>query len=523
MALSANDTVFVSGDLQHDGILEWTPVTYGSNSYLDLSVHYVNDSNKAQFRSLKASTRIEMNQWPLPGYEADFKGHGIGHLSLESTFQWGQITLGDVYAQFGSGLILNLYEDRSLGIDGSIRGAKVAVNPYKGIALTALGGKQRRYWDCYRDQAWGWNYTRNAAVGADLELSIDQWSAKMQALDMGLTVGGSWVSKYEKFDTIPIYTDRMYMYNLPRWIGAGDVRVNYRFKGFNLLVEYARKANDPTSENNYSYAAGEAWLVSAGYSRKGLSAFAQFKISDNMSFRSERQRIGIAGRLNHLPAFAQQHTYALAALYPYATQYTRAELAFQGEVRYTAPRKSAFGGKYGTTLKLSAAHIRGLQDHTEYYTDVNIELNKRISKNVWLNAMLMYQAYNQLIVEGHGGLNRNGIAVVDARVDINRNISMRGEIQYLYSPHHEGQWCFALYELTLYRHWTLSGQWMYNIGFAPDATKEHYYTAGLTFNYGAHRANIGYTKTREGYNCSGGICRYVPKMEGICVSYSFTW
>ena len=100
---------------------------------------------------------------------------------------------------------------------------------------------------------------------------------------------------------------------------------------------------------------------------------------------------------------------------------------------------------------------------------------------------------------------------------------MRGELQYLFSPHYEGQWIFALYELSLYQHWTLTGQWMYNIGYAPDATNAHYYTVGLTFNYGAHRANIGYTKTREGFNCSGGVCRYIPQMEGIVANYSFTF
>ena len=259
---------------------------------------------------------------------------------------------------------------------------------------------------------------------------------------------------------------------------------------------------------------------------------AQFKRSDNMSFRSERLRSGLAGRLNHLPAFAPQHTYALAALYPYATQYTNGEMAFQGEVRYTAPRKSKMGGKYGTTLKLSAAHIRGLNDEGgwkmntgedgEYYTDVNIELNKRISKNWWLNAMLMYQTYNRM-VEGKHGLIRSGIAVVDARIQVNNNVSMRGELQYMYTPHYTGQWIFALYELNLYHHWTISGEWMYNIGGTTEATNEHFYTASLTYSHGAHRAMLGYTKTREGFNCAGGVCRYVPKQEGVCVNYTFTW
>jgi hypothetical protein len=69
----------------------------------------------------------------------------------------------------------------------------------------------------------------------------------------------------------------------------------------------------------------------------------------------------------------------------------------------------------------------------------------------------------------------------------------------------------------------LSAQWMYNIGNAPDATNDHYYTFAYTLNMDAHRIMMSYTKTREGFNCSGGVCRYVPKQEGLAITYNFTW
>ena len=524
----AADTTYVSGAVQHDGLLEHKPWYYGSNSYLDLSVHYLNDSNNAHFHELRATTRLEMTEWPLPGYDASFAGHGVGHLSVEATFDFGQFTVGDVYAQFGSGLILNLYEDRFLGIDGALRGAQIDLQPYKGIHLTALGGKQRRFWNCYSDHAWGWNYTRDAVLGADLELHIEQWSSRLQELDMNLMIGGSYVSKYEHFDSIFVTTNNaQYIYNLPLWVGAGDVRANWQYKGWDVLVEYAYKANDPCDDNNYSYRPGEALLASLSYSRKGLSVLAQFKRSYNMAFRSSRRRVGntgLEGRLNLLPVFGRQHTYALAALNQYATQYVGGEYGFQTEVRYTWPRKTKMGGRYGTTLALSASHIRGLTaEEGEYYTDINLELNKRLSKNWWFNAMLMYQTVNHTVVEGKGGLMRAGIAVVEARVRVNDNISMRGELQYLYTPHHEGQYLFALYELSLYRCLMLSGEYMYNIGHAPSASNDHFFTAAATYTNGAHRLQLGYTKTKEGFNCTGGVCRYVPLQQGLCVSYSFTW
>ena len=547
VVMAANDTTYVSGGIQHDGLFpttdvtasrptpraDWAKIDHLSNSYLDLSLHYVkNDSNKAHFQGLNVTTRAELTQWPLLGYEAEFGGHGISHLSVEAVFDQCELTVGDVYAQFGSGLILNLYEDRALGVDGALRGAKIAAVPYKGIQLTALAGKQRRYWECYTDHAWGWNYAKDAVGGVDLTLHIDEWSKVMQEKNMYLSVGGSYVSKYEQQDTIITLIDNVqYMYNLPRFVGAGDVRAEWQMKGWDVSVEYAYKANDPSNDNGFSYRHGDALLASLSYSRKGLAVLAQVKRSDNMSFRSERLRTGLAGRLNLLPAFAQQHTYALAALYPYATQYADGEWAFQGEVRYTCPKKSPLGGKYGTTFKLSAAHIRGLADEGswavqtsadgEYYTDVNVELNKRITKRWWLNAMLMYQSCNLTVVEGKGGMVRSGIAVLDTRFRVNEHVSMWGELQYLYSPHHQGQWLFALYELSLYNCVTISGEWMYNIGHAPDAINEHFYTAAVTYTHGAHRLAAGYTKTMEGLHCSGGICQYVPKQEGVTVNYSF--
>jgi len=537
----AKDTVYVSGGIQHDGLLDWTPVMYHSNSYVDLSLHYAkgdkwvpSDVGTFAFRELRVSTRAELTQWPLPGYETDFHGYGISRLSMTAVFDGYELTVGDVYGQFGAGLVLNLYEDRALGVDGALRGAKIVAAPYKGLQLTLLGGKQRRYWSCYDDQAWGWNYRRDAVLGGDMEVHLEEYSPRMRAHDMRLMIGGSYVSKYEAADTILTLLEAVpYMYRLPRWVGAGAVRAAWAMKGVEITAEYARKANDPTLENGFSYREGDALMLSAAYSRKGLAVLAQVKRSDNMSFRSERMRNGIAGRLNHMPAFAPQHTYTLAGLYPYATQYAGGEWAFQTELRYTWARKTRMGGRYGTTLKLSAAHIRGLKhegswavdtrSQGEYYTDVNVELHKRLTPRWWLNAMVMYQTYNRQVVEGHGGLVRSGIAVVDTRVQASKDVSVRGECQYLYTPHYQGQWMTLLCELSLFRHWTVSGQWLYNIGGAAEATHAHYYTGLLTYTHGAHRVAAGYTKTREGYNCSGGVCRYVPEQEGVVLSYNFTW
>ena len=539
----AQDTVIIVGSIQHEGLFptdmsevpkqpDWAKITHLSNTYLNLGIRWDhNTNNNAGFRGLEFITRAELTEWPMLGYDTDFGGYGISHLHVGANFDWGKITIGDVYGQFGSGMVLRLYEDRALGVDNALRGGKIEATPYKGIYFTALGGKQRRYWNCYDDGAWGWNYKQDAVLGANLELGLQEWIPQLQDAGANFTIGGSYVSKYQKADTI-LFIDpsamQAYMYNLPEWVGAGSVRAQLQMKGWNAMVEYAYKANDPSILNNYSYNHGEALLMSLSYSQKGLAVLAQVKRSENMSFRSDRQANLIAGTINHMPPFAMQHTYMLTSLYPYSTDLIANEWAFQGEVRYTWKRGTAMGGKYGTTLKLNASHIRGTTDtwfgmsEELYYTDVNLELNKKINKQWYIGAMAMYQTYNKRII-GKSGIARSGIGVVEAKYAMNKKVQMRAELQYLYSRQYEGQWIAALYELSLWRQLVLSGQWMYNIGHAPDATNGHYYTVAATYTHGAHRLMAGYTKTRAGFNCSGGVCRYVPEQQGVTLTYNFTW
>ena len=64
---------------------------------------------------------------------------------------------------------------------------------------------------------------------------------------------------------------------------------------------------------------------------------------------------------------------------------------------------------------------------------------------------------------------------------------------------------------------SVSDQW--NCG----DTKLHYYMATVTGNYRRNRLMFGYGRTRAGYNCSGGVCRYVPASRGFQLAYSYNF
>lgn len=529
-----NDQVVVHGSIQSDILLPQEDQKIGTGTYKDDVLTNTYADLSVAYKQFEVGGRFEFLEHPLPGFENDFKGWGVPHLYAKYNSGKGvEVTLGDVYDQFGSGFIFRAYEERSLGIDNAIRGGRVSINAIKGVRFKALGGVQRRYWD--------WD-TDSWLAGTDLEINLDQYSKKMQENNISWMVGGSYVFlNYDKDKQI-LVPGTNYELNMPSKVNAFDLRSSLTVGNYNILAEYAWRSQDPSFDNGYIYRRGSAVMLSASYSSRGVSALIQAKRSENMSFRSQRSVNGISAFINNMPAFAYQHTYALPALYPYATQAAPGEWAFQGEFGYNFKRKTPLGGKYGTKLKLNISHIRGLQktpvepvngtlmgtDGYEtsffkmgklYYQDINLQMEKKLSKSFKLNLMYMNQRYDKTVIEGEGGMIKSNIAVAEGKYQINKKFTLRSELQYLWTNQDQGDWAYGLVELSAlpYLMFTVSDMW--NTG----ETDLHYYMASVTGTYKAHRLMIGYGCTRAGYNCSGGVCRYVPASKGLNVSYNFTF
>ncbi|MCD8289136.1 MAG: DUF6029 family protein [Prevotella sp.] len=527
LAQEKDNKVTVSGSVMSDILIPQDDKKIGTeetddwaetNTYADVSI---------MSKYVDAGARFEFTQYPLPGFEQKFKGWGVPNVYVKGKYKWAELTLGTFYEQFGSGFILRTYEERSLGIDNSLLGARLVMKPYKGITIKALSGKQRRYWAI----------NHSLVSGADIELGLEEWIKPM--LDKGtfLTLGASWVNKHEGQEDI--MTDATHKLNLPEYVNAFDVRANLQTGGFGILAEYAWKTEDPSFDNGYIYRKGNVAMLSASYSQRGLSVLLQAKRSDNMSFRSRRGITGISSYINHMPAFTMEHTYTLAALYPYATN-PDGEWAYQAEVGYKFKRHTFLGGKYGTDIKLNFSHVHAIEHNVKdggaagtdgygsaffkwgdgtYYQDINVQLEKKFSKSFKLNLMYMNQFYNKTIVEGEGGMIHSDIFVAEGKYQFNKKFTLRGELQYLTTADDQGDWLFALLELSMLPHWMFTVSDEYNCG----ETNVHYYQGYVTFNYRAHRLQLGYGRTRAGYNCSGGVCRYVPASKGVTLSYNYNF
>ena len=520
--------VTVTGSIQSDVLFPQEDEDIGTmdydhkvltNSYADVHV---------MSKHVDAGARVEFMRFPLPGFENDFKGWGLANIYAKMHTDKLEVTLGNFYEQFGSGFILRTYEERSLGVDNSLLGARVMAKPLKGVTVKALSGWQRRYW----------SYNDALVSGGDLQLSIDQWSKALQDNGTYLSLGASMVNKHERPEEL--MWDVNHRLNVPENVNAFDFRASLQKGNISVLAEYAFKTQDPSIDNQFIYRKGQVAMLSASYSKRGMSLLLQAKRSDNMAFRSNRMERGTSSFINHLPAFTLDHTYALAALYPYATQ-PDGEWAYQAELGYNFKRNTFLGGKYGTNVKVNFSHVHSIdkniyEDGTAhdtngygsafwkwgdgmYYQDLDIQVDKRITKAFKLNLMYMNQFYNKTVIEGEGGMVHSDIFVADGKYKFNNKVTLRGELQYLATNDDEGDWAFALLELSVLPRLMFTVSDMYNCG----ETDLHYYQGLVTFTYGAHRLQAGYGRTRAGYNCSGGVCRYVPATKGFTLSYNYNF
>ncbi len=487
-----------------------------SNGYLNLLFTSGNFS---------AGVRYENYQNVMQGFDPRYKGSGIPYRFAEYRHRDFEITAGNFYEQFGTGLLFRSYEERSLGIDNSVDGIRLKYKPYRGIYLKGLIGQQRYFFDK------GDGIVR----GADAEINLNELLKKLSESKFRISFGGSLVSKYQE--------DRDPIYKLPENVGGMAGRINIGIKGWQFSSEYAHKVNDPSTVNNFIYKNGEALFASLGYSKPRFGIVVNAKRIDNMNFRSDRAATGNSLTMNFLPALTKTHAYTLAAFYPYATQ-PNGEMAVQGQINYKIKKDSKLGGHYGTDIAIHYSRAvsierqqiddttmimeRGTLGYTSdffaigdevYFEDFDIEVSHKFSKKFKGIFTYAYLTYNSDVIEGHtDGTFYAHVGVADMTYKITPTKALRIELQHLMTEQDEGNWAMLLAEYSIAPKWFFAIGDNYNYGNSDSDKKLHYYTAGFGYNFNNSRVAITYGKQREGIICVGGVCRNVPASNGLLVT-----
>lgn len=472
---------------------------------------------------LRLGFRYEAYFNPLLGIDPRYEGNGIPYRFIQYVGDRVDITIGNSYEQFGSGMILRTYEERSLGFDNSIDGVRLKVRPTSGVQLTALFGKQRAFFGL------GPGIVRAADLDVELhELAIGD--EKLFDLPFALDLGASVVSKYQPAAD-PIL-------RLPENVLAYATRLSLTTERWNLYAEWAYKINDPQQTNNNSFNPGNGLYVSTSYSGDGIGLLLAAKRIDNMDFRSDRGAIGNVLNINFLPPLTKVHTYRLFTLYPYATQ-PYGEYGVQGELTLTIPRGSALGGPYGTTVTINYSRVHSI-DSTKideftyrstwkpgrvlFYQDFNVEIQRTWSRTLKSTFTMVALAYNKDVIEvktGYGTIYPLAF-VLETQYKLGSRSALRTELSHMSVRGDMGSWAFALLEYTPVSnvYLTVFDEWNYG---NPDPEKRyHYPAASVTYVTGGTRIAFGYAKQRAGILCVGGVCRLVPASNGFSLNITST-
>lgn len=509
------------------------------NSYMN--VFYTNGN-------FKAGMRLESYLPRIQGYPNRFDGTGIGMRYVGYANDWVDITLGHFYEQFGAGTSFRCYEDRNLGYDNALDGARIILRPVQGVQLKAVYGYQR-----YSFQGGKVISSDGITRGADAQVHVNDFLHGLDSIGLDVTLGGSFVSKYQ--------ADNNEDYILPKNVGAYGGRFGLRYKKFTMNGEYTYKENDPSADNNYSYNPGHAALLNIGYSRKGLGILVSAKSVDNMSFRSDRTKDLQDLLINYLPAMNKTHSYNLVAtLYPYATR-PIGEIAFQGEVLYTIPKGSRFNKNFGIPINVnfSTAYLPiqntsgfNASDSTRVtylgkpfnmsdsllWRDINANVTYKFSKTLYLIASYYNISINnnvsKISSDAHG-IIRSNIGVAEIGWRINKKNNLRMEFQALFTNkinvtnedgsisrvnNDKGNWATVVAEYSISPHWFFAVMDQYNYGNNNPDLRLHYLIGTVGWLKDATRIAVNYGRQRAGLFCVGGVCRFVPASNGLTITIS---
>lgn len=485
-------TQFYQSDQKINAILPQDKV--GSNNYFKLDYQSGVFSAGLQYESYAPS---------IAGYPYSINQSKLINRYFKYAPKDFSIQVGDIYDQFGSGLVFRAWENQEIGINNAIEGVRVTVTPAPFVSVKALYGRQRKVFE----------HAASIVRGIDAELDLTNLNPNYTG-NTHVTAGGSYVTRYQE------YTGPDPTFNAT--VSAVSGRVGITGSDASLDLEYVQKSSDPSSANNNDKSTGKAILINGTYAKNNLGINLTLRSIENLDFRGERGEIGTSVPVNFIPALTRQHDYLTTTIYVYAAQ-ALAETGGQLDIFYTIKGSQSRPSRIAFNL----AHYGGLNNNNlfspgnqAYYNDANIEWKKKWNEK-WTSTLSYYNIfYNKTVVEGgiHPNINAN-IVVLNALYQYTKRNSFRFELQNLSTRQDDGNWGAAVAEFGFAPTFTFFLSDLYNY----DVTEVNYPNLGGSYAKGSSRFSVNYGRQRAGLFCVGGVCRYVPAATGITLTLTTTF
>lgn len=480
---------------------------FGSNNYIKLDYYNGNFS---------AGLQMEGYYPALMGYPSELQKYALSNLYVNWKDENFQITAGTFYDQFGSGLLFRSWEDRPLGLNNALMGARFVYDWDGKITFKALWGMPRL----------GMEFSETQVRGADLSVSLSNLIGLDNIL---LSLEGSVLNKYEETS---IESEEAGL--KPNTIGY-SARLNFDWNGFFLKGEYVDLGKrlvtthpDPVTKRDVmGIKNGNVQLVELGYNKHGLGVTLTGRrlewAKSSITWRSSSP----ANLLSYVPAMSTQYTYMLTTLKPYSPnlggdfKYGSDGVTIPGEIGgqldafYNFRRGTALGGKRGMKIHANFSTYYTLDSAGSFnprnllLRDFSFDVEKQWTKD--FKMVLLYSMQEQNTEYGaYKSTQLSHIVVADLLYKWTKTFSTRMELQYLMSKEGKKDWMAALLEVNFAPHWSLWCSDMFNHG----STKMHYYNAGVSYSKGRTRLAAGYGRYMDGYICSGGVCRPIDSYTG---------
>ncbi|MBQ8811783.1 MAG: hypothetical protein IJZ70_05695 [Bacteroidales bacterium] len=491
---------------------------FGSNNYLKLDYYQGKFSAGMQIEGYLPST---------VGYPTELSGINLSNIYASWKDDDFSVTAGTFYDQFGSGLLFRSWEDRALGLNNAIMGARFTYSYKDIVAFKALWGLPRFGMGVFTNntkQPKTVTNTETQVRGADLSFVLSNlagWNSVYLALE------GSVLNRFE-----PVSVDLIDEGGKPSTFGWSG-RANFESEGFFVKAEWVNAGDkyysnpDPSDGNWYLKKKGNAQLIEAGYNGRGLGVTVTGRRLEWMDSKIITGNMSTSNMMNYIPAMCTQYTYMLTTHHPYNAQtgniignfINSGEIGGQIDAFYNFRRGTAIGGRRGMKVHANFSTYYTIENEGTcnpgnlLFRDFSFDVERQWTKQFKMVLLYSLQQYNDSYGATPEYMTQN-IFVSDLLYKWTPTFSTRLELQYLHTKQDKKDWMAALLEVNFAPHWSIFASDMYNHG----SSKIHYYNAGVSYAKSRTRIALGYGRYKAGYICSGGVCRQIPAYTGANLS-----
>lgn len=482
-----------------------------------------------KIKGFNFSLRYDLfNNTPLFDPFVAYTGSGIGFWQVSKDVDNFNFTVGNFYDQFGTGMVFRAYEDRNIGIDFAVLGARVIYTATENTRVKAFTGQQKFRFDRKIPVIKGVNIEHRIPIN-------DNWSTEIGASVVNRTIDQATMNNIAAtINSYPLEDRFDPKYNA----FATNIYNTLKYKNFTLYLEYVNKTKEAImgADSRLFLSNGEIYYGSISYSTKGIGINAQFKRIDRFPFQTSPLEVSPSppnqALINYLPSLTRQNTYRLLARYNAVVQFL-GENAMQFEVSYKPTKKLQVNLNTSLVTTLDGVSTKNdklveWNDNTKLFREFYLDATYKVNSKLKVLGGVQFIGYNQTTFE----LKPNAPFVEaitpfgEVTYKIDRQKSVRIEAQYMRTEQDLGNLVNALIEFNVAPHWSFSVSDMVNTqpgelnkpAPGQDFDLIHYYNFFGSYTYKTSRITAAWLKQVQGVNCTGGVCRVEPAFSGARVT-----